>query len=299
MSGGGLFTGLYWEQGRVLATYPDGASDAYHEPVTRGGTVCWRLQGPRRCVGIYNGRTERRRPCPRRTAVTGGGQCAACRSADPGRLLARDGATPDGTFRTYLALFGRDTIKVGLTAQRRAADRLLEQAAAAHVFICSGSYAQARQAELLLSSELGLPQHVSWRRKRELWSEPGGARHRAEALTHKAAQARGLLSEQGDALVLPHEAVVDDAAHYGLPGDALPRPRNVVTMVQGDDVAAGTVLGVLGKLLVLDDGSDCVVLDTRALEGWTFAPAVSEGQPHFAVAPHVESAARQETLFGL
>jgi hypothetical protein len=298
MSGGRLFTGLYWEQGQALATYLDEAGRAYREAIRPGDVVAWRLHGLRRCTGVYNGQTERRRPCPRRAAVRHGGQCASCVSADPGRLIAKDRAAPSGTFRTYLALFGRDTVKVGLTADGRAADRLLEQAAAAHVALCSGPYAGARQAELLLSNGLSLPQHVSWRRKRALWSERSDARHRAETLMVRAERARALLSQQGDAAVLSHEAVVDDATRYGLPGDVLPRRRHVVTGVDDGDLAAGSVLGVLGKLLVLDAAGDCLVLDTRALEGWSLIGQAPGEPSRFATAPVLESSVQQEPLFG-
>lgn len=281
----------------MLATYLNDAGKAHHELVARGQELSWQMRGPRRCIGIYNGQTDRRRLCPRRAAVSDGSQCAACKAADPGRLIAQDRASPSGIFRTYLALFGRNTVKVGLTAERRAVDRLLEQAAAAHVFVCSGTYKEARQAELLLSSGLGVPQHLGWRRKRELWSEETDAQQRADALAERAVEARTLLSQDGQAQVLPDGPVVDDTAHYGLTADALPRRRQVPTAVQEGDVAAGTILGTLGKLLVLDDRNDCLVLDTRALEGWIVTTAAPDKQTHFAVAPLVESSVQQESLF--
>lgn len=282
---GRLFTGLHWEQGRALATYLDVA-----EPVPSGTALAWRLDGPRRCTGIYHGRTERRRPCPRSSPVGERSQCGTCAGADPGRLIAQDRADPSGTFRTYLALFGRSTIKVGLTARGRSTDRLLEQAAAAHVFVCTGPYDEARHAELLLSSGLGIPEHLSWSRKRELWSDPGTAVERAAVLAEQAARARALVSADGRARVLPDEPVVDHAARYGL--EALPRDRRVVTSPEADDVLAGTVVGVLGRLLVLDDG---LVLDSRALEGWTVTTAGE--QTRLAVAPLVESTVAQPSLF--
>lgn len=272
---------------------------AHHQSVTLAQQFAWRVHGPRRCIGIYNGKTERRQPCSRRAEASDGSQCAACLAADPGRLIAQDRTSPPGTFRTYLALFGRDTVKVGLTAERRADDRLLEQAAAAHVFISSGSYYDARQTELRLSSGLGLTQQLSWRRKRELWSEETEADQRLEVLAAKAADARNLLGHSAQVNAPRDESVVDDAAHYGLPGGVLPRQRRVPTVMQESDAAAGTVVGVLGKLLVLDDGHGCLVLDTRALEGWTVTNAAPTQSTHFAVAPSVELSVQQESLFSL
>lgn len=280
-------------------THMDEAGSAHHQSVAAGQRLAWLMHGPRRCIGIYNGQAERRQPCPRQAEASDGSQCANCHAADPGRLIARDQASPSGIFRTYLALFGRDTVKVGLTAERRADDRLLEQAAAAHVFVSSGSYHDARQTELRLSSGLGLTQQLSWRRKRELWSEEAGAGQRVEALMAKATDARRLLAEGGQAGVLIDEPVVDDAAHYGLPGDALPRQRRVLAVVQEGDAAAGTVVGVLGKLLVIDDGDGCLVLDTRILEGWTLATAPTEERTHFEVAAAVEASVQQDALFNL
>lgn len=278
-------------------THMDEAGSAHHQSVAAGQRLAWLMHGPRRCIGIYNGQTERRQPCPRRAEVGDGSQCPICFAADPGRLIARDQLNPPGTFRTYLALFGRDTVKVGLTAERRADDRLLEQAAAAHVFISSSSYYDARQAELRLSTGLGLTQQMSWRRKRELWSEETEANRRVEVLAAKAADARRLLDGGRPSDGSGGESVVDDAAHYGLPGGVLPRQRQVPTVVQEGDIAAGTIAGVLGKLLVLDDGGGCLVLDTRLLEGWTLVPAPAQEQTHFAVAAAVEASVQQEALF--
>ncbi|MGH3921530.1 MAG: hypothetical protein ACRDTT_01415, partial [Pseudonocardiaceae bacterium] len=87
----------------------------------------WGVRGPRRCIGVYEPVRRTRRPCPGDRPPESGAQCRLCAYADPGRLIAQDRAAPDGTlpagaFRAYLALFGRDTVKVGLTAQRRATD---------------------------------------------------------------------------------------------------------------------------------------------------------------------------------
>ncbi|MGH8885840.1 MAG: DUF2797 domain-containing protein [Egibacteraceae bacterium] len=204
------------------------------------------MQGPRRCVGVYDPSKSARRPCLYNREPESGSQCRACAFADPGRLVAQDRVGPDGTlpagaFRVYLALFGRDAVKVGLTAQRRAADRLLEQGAFAHVFLCEGAYPAIRQVERLVSSRLALPERLTWRRKRGLWHEATDPGHRAAVLTTRAKQARPLLTGC-PVSILADAAVVDDLPEYGVAPHTLPNTLRVATSVHSgappDDDAA-------------------------------------------------------------
>jgi hypothetical protein len=63
-------------------------------------------------------------------------QCDPCESADPGTMLARNATLDDGReYALYLAWFGPDLTKVGLTATERGTDRLAEQGALAFTWL--------------------------------------------------------------------------------------------------------------------------------------------------------------------
>lgn len=285
------FTGLSWERGEALAVTMADDGALTPRPVAAGCALAWRLGGPRRCIGVFGSRRDGRRTCPADAPVETDSQCPACAWNDPGRLVAKDLVVPPGTFRAYLALFGDDTIKVGLSTRGRDDDRLLEQGAAAHVFVAEGPYPAIRQAEQTVSSGLGFPQHLTWRRKRELWGRPADPDTRAVALVRAAAKARGLLDPAS--LTILDEPVVDDVVRYGLDPATLPRRLRVISALRADDVLAGTVAGVIGKMLVLDTP---FVLDTRAVEGWPIAPA-GQAPMHLAAPPTPEHHVQQPALF--
>ncbi len=299
----GLFTGLHWKQGNAFATVLSRTGQPRVEPVSSGVTVRWRVQGPRRCIGLYDHGRRIRRPCPAGRPPESGAQCRPCAYADPGRLIAQDRAAPDGTlpagvFRVYLALFGRDTVKVGLTAQRRATDRLLEQGALAHVFLCEGPYTPIRQVERLVSSRLSIPERLQWRRKRLLWREATDVEHRATVLATAANEARGLLTGC-PVSISTDEPVVDNVSQYGVAPETLPHPLRVATQLDEADVLSGAAHGVIGKMLILDTADHQLVVDTRGLEGWHISALQADAPSRLAIPPTEESAHEQTTLFSM
>lgn len=109
------------------------------------------LQGvaPRRCVGLWRGTL---RSCPFDALIAASGseaQCEACAAADPGRALARDAVVDDRDFRLYVATFGADALKVGISAVERGDERLLEQGALAFTWIAQGSHRIIRAADMV------------------------------------------------------------------------------------------------------------------------------------------------------
>jgi Protein of unknown function (DUF2797) len=269
-----VFTGLYWRRDQPLLTFLGRRA----RPVQRGARLEWRLRGSRRCIGMNAD------GCPWGRTVDGVGRCAACTEADPGRLLAQGRANPAGTFRAYLALFGHGTVKVGVTAERRARDRLLEQGALGHLFLCRGPYMAVRAVEQAVSVRLGVPQGLTWRRKRELWSEETDP----HVLVALAARVRPLLGD----LEPVGEPVVDDRPCYG----PLPLRRRVAEVLQSGDVLAGSMRGAVGTMLLLDEG---LVIDTRGLEGWTVMPAEPDERTALAIPPSSELSVRQGSLFSV
>lgn len=298
------FTGLCWQRSQALMTFADRTGETHGRPVAAGRKVGWRVQGPRRCVGLYDPERNARRCCPGDQPPTVGAQCGACASADPSRRIARDRPGPDGTFpagvfRLYLALFGLQALKVGLTAKHRGDDRLLEQGAIAHLFVCEGSYLEVRRAERVVSAQLGIPEQVQWRRKRSLWREAADLHQRADVLSDAAYRARRLLTDH-PVTVLPDRPVKENWSSYGLVPEALPHTLQVVTLLHDEDGLIGSVVGVIGKMLLLGAGDELLVVDTRSLEGWQVRRCDPDQHWHLATPPAREPAApAQPALFRL
>ncbi|MGH8906384.1 MAG: DUF2797 domain-containing protein [Egibacteraceae bacterium] len=275
-------------------------------PVVAGRQAGWRVQGPRRCVGLYDPEGNARRRCPASRPPAVGAQCSACASADPGRRIAQDRPGPDGTFptgvfRLYLALFGLQALKVGLTAKHRADDRLLEQGAIAHLFLCEGPYLQIRRIERLLSTQLDIPEQVRWRRKRALWRQATDRQRLADVLNDAADHARRLLFGC-PVTVLAKQPVTENLSCYNLDPQTLPNALQVVTSLDDGDVLTGCVVGAVGKMLLLDAAGELLVVDTRALEGWQVLRCEPDQRWHLAAAPArepIRAAPAQAALFSL
>jgi Protein of unknown function (DUF2797) len=169
-------TGLHWESGAPILTAAavdaDGRAGREHRSQLQiGKHLGWVLVGPRRCVGIWSG-TERL-SCPAATPIPSGtdAQCSACASGDRGRALARDATLGDDdrTYALYLAWFGSDLIKVGLTATDRGRDRLLEQGAITATLLGTGPYTPIRRAERTIAAAGLARERISPRAKAATW----------------------------------------------------------------------------------------------------------------------------------
>lgn len=113
-------TGVSWRGGRPSLTMVDANGHELSHVLRQGEPFRLRTTGPRRCIGLWRGNI---RTCPFEAPIaeTGrGSQCEACATADPGRALARDAAVDGRDFRLYLAAFGTDTFKVGISASNAA-----------------------------------------------------------------------------------------------------------------------------------------------------------------------------------
>ncbi|WP_372494494.1 DUF2797 domain-containing protein [Actinoallomurus purpureus] len=172
-------TGLHWESAVPTLTAsahkangPVPADREYARPVRIGQRIGWVLTGPRRCTGVWNG--SRRIACPTATEVPEKGtdaQCPACAAGDRGRALARDATLGDDdrTYALYLAWFGAELLKVGLTAADRGRDRLLEQGAITAILLGTGPYTAVRRAERTIAASGLATERISARAKADAW----------------------------------------------------------------------------------------------------------------------------------
>ncbi|MGW7079065.1 DUF2797 domain-containing protein [Streptomyces sp. NPDC054866] len=253
---------LVWERGDV-------------SPLVVGRRVGFRAVGRRECVGA------RGNPCPVAAAVPGRGtqaRCAECARLDRAHSVAADTIADDPrTYRVYLAWFGAGLVKVGLTREERGPARLLEQGAVAFVWLGRGPLMAARRAEELLRVALGVPDRISYARKRAARASLPGAEERRRELERMRGFALGLEGwpESLEGVALGEHGVVDHGGVFGLESLAGVGAFAVTELVYGG-VVRGDLLAVAGPDIYLDDAGRLIVLDSRLLRGWRLEGARPE-----------------------
>jgi len=269
-------TGLYWQQGSaaLAASGPDGSE--YRVPVAPGMDFGWQAAPPRRCVGLWRPATGRRLPCPHRQPIPpdgAGAQCPACAAADPGRALARDHAPDDDReFVLYLAWFGGELFKVGLTAAERGSDRLAEQGALAFTGLARGGWAPIRGLERQTAAAGLARERISWPAKIAHWWALPDREDRRAAVESAHGRIHAGLSWPDTVQPLPCR-VSDQVAAFGLdrPPPASYRP---LLALRSGGALTGRTVALVGRRLLLDIGAGHVLADLRLLAGWRWPEPV-------------------------
>ncbi|MGW6024409.1 DUF2797 domain-containing protein [Streptomyces sp. NPDC055099] len=243
---------LVWERGDAVS------------PLVVGRRVGFRALGHRGCVGA------RGNPCPVAAPVPARGtqaRCAECARLDRAHSVAADTIADDPrTYRVYLAWFGAELLKVGITREERGSARLLEQGAMAFAWLGRGPLMAARRAEELLRVALGVPDRISYARKRAVRATLPGAEERRRELEalHGFALA---LEGWPESLERLRAAVVDHGETFGLDRLAGDAGHAVTELVDGG-VVLGDVVAVAGPDIYLTNADRLLVLDSRLLRGW-------------------------------
>ncbi|MCB5168910.1 DUF2797 domain-containing protein [Streptomyces bambusae] len=275
----------------------DGAARGTREsPLRPGQRLGFVLTGERRCLGVW--RSGRHTPCPRAAAVgarAGSAQCPECARLDRSFSVAADTNVADPRpYRVYLAWFGPGLVKVGITAEERGADRLLEQAAVAYGWLGRGPLMAARRTEELLRAALGVPDRIPYARKRAVRAALPPWPERAAEVADLHARALALAGWAETLERLPC-VPVDHTAVFGL--DRIPAPLCALGEPAAGAVVAGELAGAAGPDLHLADG---LVVDTRLLAGWELTAAAPDAVTSVAVVPvgaPVPPAGEQDGLF--
>ncbi|MEU3606582.1 DUF2797 domain-containing protein [Streptomyces sp. NPDC035033] len=272
--------GLRWWGGRV-------------SPVAYGRELAFRAVGGRACAGV------RGNPCPTGAPVPGrstGGLCPACARLDRAHSVAADTFADDPRpYRVYLAWFGTGTVKVGITGEHRGSVRLLEQGAVAFCWLGRGPLMAARRTEEVLHQALGVPDRVSYERKRALRAglpDAGARRAEIEELYGRALGVTGW-GETLDALPF---TPYDHGDAFNL--SSLPPPDGTVTELVDGGVVTGRVRAAAGPDLHLlaPDGRH-LVLDGRLLGGWGLERGGEDEPWSVPVGAVPETGGEQDALF--
>lgn len=229
---------------------------------------------PRRCVGWWLPKAGRRRPCPHNFEVAAAGpvaQCETCSANDPGRAFARDEIHDDGRHHAlYLAWFGPQLLKVGMTAVERGADRLAEQGAIAYTWVAAGPRPAVRHLEQRVSAARIAPQRRRRPEKVASWWSPSSADSRAGELVTAHRLIQDL--EPADDTMLLEPEVHDNFDRFGLA--SLPDRYDELTDLTAGATVVGAVLVACGRDLLIDlVGAGPTLVDSRLLAGRPTSPA--------------------------
>jgi hypothetical protein len=275
--------GLYWDGGEpalVCVRSLEGERREERIPLCSGGDLRLAVHGPRRCVGYWHVLDRRRHCCPARRVLNGGrgGQCQDCERRGSG-FYARTGflhednehavALRNEPHVAYMALFGRDLVKIGVTAEWRKLNRVLEQGATAAVFFAAGDGEVMRRLEADLVRQAGLPDKVALKEKlRLLWDQPDVSA--AQAVLDRCLEtSRSRCTQEQLAVFSAAPEFRYTFPSFNLDRTALTTGRiHLIRSLAKGDRLAGRIVGIVGSVVLFVYGDEApYALDTRALQG--------------------------------
>lgn len=221
------------------------------------------IQHERRCTGYYDFVARERVPCPeQRRLGSDYAQCYVCQrrevtyytftgyGADP---AAAQHYLDTQMHQAYLALFGRDLLKVGVASEGRRLRRTLEQGATAAIFWARANGSEIRELERFVSRDMHIRERITTLQKAKRLADQIEATD-AETLLRAAVDQ---IAERVPATMQPWLLPTTNF-HVWQPLFRLRLPSEstsirLVTTVSGGDVFAGQQRGVVGSLLLLED----------------------------------------------
>ncbi len=274
-------TGVRWREGRPALGWWAPGRGGRESVLAYGQELAFVARGGRGCLGVWRG--GRRTPCPTGAAVAvraTRAQCEECARIDRSYSVAADTMADDPRpYAVYLAYFGPELLKVGITADERGPARLLEQGAVAFTWLARGPLMAARRVEELVGVALGVPDRIPYVRKRLVRGALPPVQEWAAEL--RAAHARAVgLAGWPESLTPAVCEVVDHRGEFGLAD--LGRPASVVRELADGGLVAGRLVAAVGPDLHLDIGlgpgpGRGLVVDSRLLAGWRLASAEGVG----------------------
>ncbi|GAA2347865.1 DUF2797 domain-containing protein [Streptomyces cuspidosporus] len=251
----------------------------------------------RGCVGVRRG--ARHTPCPAGAEVpvsAVSARCPDCARLDRSYSVAADTRTDDPRpYDVYLAWFGPELIKVGITAAERGGARLLEQAALSYTLLGRGPLMAARRAEAVLGAALGVPDRFPYAAKRAAREAPPPQRERAAQLAAVHARAAALGGLPESLTLRPCTPVHHDAVFHL---DRLRPAHGVIRLGPGRTVAGRVEAAAGPDVYLTDSAGRTLLLDTRHLAGWPLAAAPADAATTAEVAAPAREAVEPQTLFG-
>jgi hypothetical protein len=256
---------LVWEESRE--------EPVFHQ-LNPGDEIRWTVEGPRKCVGNRNSSGLVR--CPESSILSKRGtRCGPCLALDVYDACIRcDGHSclasaerrkkcETTEYVIYIATFGDDTAKVGVSSKKRNLTRWVEQGAdyAAVVKTIMGGQ-QARLFEDRLSRIKGLTKNVRAGRKMDSLKKQISHEEAQELIT-------SFLEKLEEKIPNPVD-VINLSPYYSLDTlDAKPKRWHTPSeTIQGLQLL-GEIVGMKGSLLITSLAGGYTVVNLRELAGYT------------------------------
>ncbi len=264
----------------------DDSAEPVFLPMSRGQEISWTISGPRRCVGTRerDGRLVR---CPEHSTTRRGlSRCGPCQALDEMRpCILCDGTECRAnderrikcdatTYAVYLAVFGNSLMKVGVSSINRVMTRWVEQGAdmAAILGEITGGK-RARQIEDRISRSGPFTKAVRGQTKGRFLSTKIDVEEVTRLVYSSLTEefARHYLKDYGVNIPLWPPTLVDLAPHYDLHQlDSSAHYLSTRSLSSAQRLrVTGHVVGMKGPLLVLSQGTNFMLVDTRGLAGYT------------------------------
>jgi hypothetical protein len=268
------FLGIKWRDEKPVFIYrPDRRVDEESSfELKSGEPVTITISGERYCIGD-NG------PCPYDRILTSknkrGNKCFVCGQKDFVQYMPLKALNAEQheilkgqPHFNYINLFGPEILKVGVASQKNKRKRVLEQGAFATMYFTEGDGFTVRQIEDMVSIMLKFTQHVAWTAKYKVIN----LRPTDEAVKGKLENVYTEIAEimperfQENLLKMPEIVINSDKYHINLP-PTLTEIRSIDTFATGD-VISGTIVGLYGLVILIENELGFFALNTRNLEGF-------------------------------
>lgn len=196
----------------------------------------------------------------------------------------------------YLAYFANNLVKVGVALWDRREVRVSEQGAVACMFVAQGNGTAMRNLERQIHTRIGLPEWVRQDTKLAKLCEREPTE--AIALTYLQNAYEKVISKT------PSTALLDKPdSHYLLPRyqmqpDIYSSPIEIARLIRGDARIAGSIVGIYGKILLLNIHGTVLAINTRLLVGYDAIVKQNEEAFALGIDRQILIINRQLGLFG-
>jgi len=275
------FITLGWSDERPYLQYRPNPREPHteHLQISFGAPLAITMSDVRLCIGYYDFVNKHKVPCPdARRLGRKYAQCWVCQRREVTYYTftgyAENPEAAQAYLDTqehiaYLALFGRDLLKVGVASAGRRLRRTLEQGAQASLFWAHANGSDIRVLERHVSRTFAIKEQVTTLQKIKRFGQQLSAQAAQEVLEHKREQiAQHLPPDLARHLdPQPNFHFLSDQYHLDLP----PASTDVwlIKNVSATDTYSGVVRGISGSVVVLQaEDQHLYALPIKRLQGY-------------------------------
>lgn len=271
-----IFSGIHYDNSEAYLLLDSGNKSACDRIVTplRNKMVTITRHRARFCTGYYDINTLQKHPCPTVSPVGGSDfHCQSCSkkmafnpyfyNVKKGDVSAKQQTYLNETHVVYLAFFGGEYVKAGITNKRRQYTRLFEQGAryASIVAECSSAY-EARKIEHNFITLCGVKEVVRKSIKRKL-AMLSYNQKLAEAVFTEKINSYNSLTQQRDGVAMNEFISLDSQSFFtGYYPAELINDISDVTPIR----VCGRVVGTIGDNLFIDTGTVIDLIDSNLIK---------------------------------